>query len=141
MTKKRIYLHPTPVRIWHWLNALGIITLCITGAQIRFPEFLNICGSYRAAILLHNTAGIVVALSFSIWFFYYSQVTHTLAKMYVPDAGRPEEGRIPPGLLLLLSLFLRADRIRTTRRRTISSTRCRSRHIWQSCLCWYRSSA
>lgn len=92
MTKKRIYLHPAPVRIWHWLNALGIITLCITGAQIRFPEFLNICGSYRAAILLHNTAGIVVALSFSIWFFYYSQVTHTLAKMYVPDGEDLKRG-------------------------------------------------
>ena len=88
--KKRIYLHPTPVRIWHWLNALGIITLCITGVQIRFPEFMNICGSYRAAILLHNTAGIVVALSFSIWFFYYSQVTHNLAKIYVPDTDDPD---------------------------------------------------
>ena len=37
--KNMIYLHPLPVRIWHWLNALGIVTLCITGIQIRFPEY------------------------------------------------------------------------------------------------------
>jgi len=89
---KMIYLHPTPVRLWHWLNALGIITLCISGAQIRFPEFLNIFGSYRAAIVLHNTSGIVVALSFSIWFFYYTLGARTLAKVYVPDGADLKRG-------------------------------------------------
>ena len=90
--KKMIYLHPVPIRIWHWLNALGIVTLCASGAQIRFPEYLNIFGSYRAAILLHNTAGIVVALSFSLWFFYYSFGSRTLAKIYVPGADDLKRG-------------------------------------------------
>lgn len=84
MESKLVYLQPTPVRIWHWLNALGIVTLCISGAQIRFPEFVTICGSYRSAILLHNTAGIVVALSFSFWFFYYKWVSGALTSIYVP---------------------------------------------------------
>ena len=84
MKSKLVYLQPTPARIWHWLNALGIVTLCISGAQIRFPEFITICGSYRSAILLHNTAGIVVALSFSIWFFYYKWVSGALTSLYVP---------------------------------------------------------
>ena len=84
--KKMIYLHPLPVRIWHWINALGIILLCLTGIQIRFPEYANIFGSYRAAIMLHNTAGIIVALSFSTWFFYYSMSARNLGKIYVPDA-------------------------------------------------------
>jgi thiosulfate reductase cytochrome b subunit len=83
--KKMIYLNPLPVRIWHWLNALGIITLCLTGIQIRFPEYANIFGSYRSAIVLHNTAGIIVALSFSIWFFYYTMSARNLGKIYVPD--------------------------------------------------------
>jgi thiosulfate reductase cytochrome b subunit len=80
----RIYLQPLPVRIWHWLNALGIVTLCLTGAQIRFPEYVPIFGSYRSAIMLHNTAGICVALSFSIWFFYYKLASNTMEKIYVP---------------------------------------------------------
>ncbi|BCS54440.1 cytochrome b/b6 domain-containing protein [Geobacter sp. SVR] len=80
----RIYLQPLPVRIWHWLNALGIVTLCLTGAQIRFPEYVPLFGSYRGAIMLHNTAGICVALSFSIWFFYYKLASNTMEKIYIP---------------------------------------------------------
>ena len=68
---EKIYFTPTPVRIWHWLNAFGIVTLCITGVQIRFPEYANIFGTYKAAISLHNTAGVIVSISFFLWFFYY----------------------------------------------------------------------
>jgi thiosulfate reductase cytochrome b subunit len=84
MSTKMIYLQPLPVRIWHWLNALGIVTLIITGGQIRFPEYVTVCGSYRNAIMLHNTAGLVVAVSFSIWFFYYKLVAGTIEEIYVP---------------------------------------------------------
>ena len=58
-----VYLNTTPIRIWHWLNALGIITLCISGAQIRFPEYITLLGSYKSVILLHNTSGYVVTAS------------------------------------------------------------------------------
>lgn len=61
---EKIYLQPTPVRIWHWLNAFCIIILTITGAQIRFPEYVNLFGTYKSAIMLHNTAGIVATCSF-----------------------------------------------------------------------------
>jgi thiosulfate reductase cytochrome b subunit len=87
MSAKMIYLQPVPVRIWHWLNALGIVTLCISGAQIRFPEYITFLGSYRSAIMLHNTAGIVVALSFSIWFIYYKLVSNTLSEIYIPKGS------------------------------------------------------
>jgi thiosulfate reductase cytochrome b subunit len=89
---KKIYLHPLPVRIWHWLNALGIITLCLSGVQIRFPEYANIFGSYRTAILTHNAAGIIVALSFSIWFFYYTMSARNLEQLYVPDTEDIKHG-------------------------------------------------
>lgn len=84
MSAKMIYLQPLPVRIWHWINALGIITLIISGAQIRFPEYITICGSYRSSIMLHNTAGLVVAVSFSIWFFFYKMVSGNIEDIYVP---------------------------------------------------------
>jgi thiosulfate reductase cytochrome b subunit len=87
MSSKMVYLQPVPVRIWHWLNALGIVTLCISGAQIRFPEYITFLGSYRSAIMLHNTAGIVVALSFSIWFFYYKMVSDSMSDIYIPKGS------------------------------------------------------
>ena len=37
--------------------------------------------------MLHNTAGIVVALSFSIWFFYYKIVANSLADIYIPKGS------------------------------------------------------
>jgi len=80
-----IYLTPMPVRIWHWLNALGIVTLCATGIQIRFPDYVNLFGSYKAAIALHNTAGITVGCSWVLWFCYYALVTRNLAKIYLPN--------------------------------------------------------
>ena len=81
--KKRIYLQPIPVRIWHWINAFGIITLIVSGAQIRFPESVTMLGSYKNAILIHNTAGLIVSISFSLWFFYYKMVKNTLDKLYL----------------------------------------------------------
>jgi len=91
---KRIYLQPTPIRIWHWLNAFGIITLGVSGVQIRFPEFVNLFGSYKAAIMLHNAAGILVAVSFSFWFFYYTCIAHKMTRLYVPSRDDLERGLV-----------------------------------------------
>ena len=104
--KKKIYLQPTPVRIWHWLNALGIVTLTVSGAQIRFPEYISLLGSYKAAIYLHNTAGYVVAVSFSLWFFYYIFVARTMAKLYVPRVEDLKTGIIRQAKFYFLTYFL-----------------------------------
>ena len=84
--KKMVYLQPLPIRIWHWVNALGIITLIVSGLQIRFPEAITILGSYRAAIWTHNIAGLIVAVFFAIWLVYYKMVRDTLDKIYIPNA-------------------------------------------------------
>ena len=105
-SKHKIYLQPTPVRIWHWLNAFGIITLTATGAQIRFPEFISLFGSYKSAILLHNTAGLVVAASFSLWFFYYGLVARTMGKIYIPTKDDLQVGLLRQAKFYLLTYFL-----------------------------------
>ena len=103
---KRIYLQPTPVRIWHWLNALGIVTLCLTGAQIRFPEYINIFGTYKGAIVLHNTAGIVVSVSFLLWLGYYLLVARTLVRLYVPNLEDVQTGLLRQAKYYFLTYFL-----------------------------------
>jgi thiosulfate reductase cytochrome b subunit len=105
MSAKMIYLQPVPVRIWHWLNALGIVTLCVSGAQIRFPEYITILGSYRSAIMLHNTAGIVVALSFSIWFIYYKLVANTLSDIYIPKGSDLTTGLFRQAVFYFFAYF------------------------------------
>jgi len=105
-SKKMIYLQPTPVRIWHWLNALGIVTLCVTGAQIRFPEYVNIFGTYKSAIALHNTAGIVVAISFVLWIAYYLVFAGTLKQLYVPTKGDIQSGMLRQAIFYFFNYFL-----------------------------------
>lgn len=107
--KKMIYLQPKPVRIWHWLNALGIVTLIVTGAQIRFPEYVSLFSEYKAAILLHNTAGFVVAISFSIWFFYYAFVARSMGKIYVPKKDDIKVGLLRQAKFYFLTYFLGWD--------------------------------
>jgi thiosulfate reductase cytochrome b subunit len=91
---EKIYLTPTPVRIWHWLNAFGIFTLILTGAEIRFPEYVQLLGNYKAAVRLHNTAGVIVALSFALWFIYYGFVARNLLRIYVPTVEDFKKGMI-----------------------------------------------
>lgn len=105
MSAKMVYLQPAPVRIWHWLNALGIVTLCISGAQIRFPEFITVLGSYRSAILLHNTAGIVVALSFSLWFIYYKLIANSLDDIYIPKGSDLTTGLFRQAVFYFFAYF------------------------------------
>jgi len=105
-SEHKIYLQPTPVRIWHWLNAFGIITLTVTGAQIRFPEYVQLFASYKSAILLHNTAGLVVAASFSLWFFYYGLVARNMRKIYVPTKDDLQHGLLRQAKFYLLTYFL-----------------------------------
>jgi len=101
----KMYLTPTPVRIWHWLNAFGIVTLCITGAEIRFPEYVPILGSYKAAVRLHNTAGVVVSLSFALWFVYYAFVARSLMKIYLPSVQDISRGMLRQSFFYFYQYF------------------------------------
>ena len=104
--KEMIYMTPMPVRIWHWLNAFGIVTLCATGLQIRFPEYINIFGAYKAAIRLHNTAGVVVSISYMLWLIYYMVVARSLIKLYVPTLEDLKTGIFRQAYFYFLTYFL-----------------------------------
>lgn len=79
---KKIYLHPLPVRIWHWINALGFIILIITGAQIRFAENMGIM-SFETAVDIHSWLGFILLANYFIWLLYYL-FTGKLFKIYIP---------------------------------------------------------
>jgi len=103
---KRIYLTPTPVRIWHWLNAFGFVALILSGIQIRFPEYANLFGSYKAAIRLHDTAGIVVSVSFVLWLTYYLLIARKMRQLYVPTADDLVNGVFRQAKFYFLTYFL-----------------------------------
>jgi len=66
----RVYLHPLPVRIWHWLNALGFVLLILTGVQIRYADLFSLM-SFETAVKLHNWIGFVLIFNYFVWLGYY----------------------------------------------------------------------
>ncbi len=73
MKGKGIYLHPLPVRIWHWTNALIILVLIVTGAELRITD-LKIFSDYGFVVALHKYAGYLLAASFLFWLTAYLTV-------------------------------------------------------------------
>jgi len=80
--EKLIYIHPAPVRVWHWINAFGFVLLILTGFQIRYAEMLNLM-SLKGAIDLHNYVGFAVIADYFIWLVYY--IGSGRVKIYIPD--------------------------------------------------------
>lgn len=91
---EKIYLHPLPVRIWHWINALGFLVLIVTGIQIRYLDLFELM-SFKTAVEVHNYSGFVLIANFFLWFGFYLftdkisvYVPETNAKKYFEDAWR-----------------------------------------------------
>ncbi|HSB30934.1 MAG TPA: cytochrome b/b6 domain-containing protein [Candidatus Sulfobium mesophilum] len=78
---KKIYLHPLPIRIWHWINAISFIVLIITGLQIRYRELMGLM-KFREAVDIHNFFGFVLIFNFFIWLVYY--IVTGKIKIYIP---------------------------------------------------------
>ncbi len=79
---KTIYLHPIPIRIWHWINALSFLILILTGIQIRYRDMIHAM-SFKSAVDIHNIFGFVLLFNFFIWLIYY--LFSGKIKIYLPE--------------------------------------------------------
>jgi len=77
-----IYVHPLPVRIWHWINAFGFVAMIATGVQIRYVGLIDLM-SFKTAVVLHNWIGFVLIGNFFIWFLFY--LFSDKIKVYHPE--------------------------------------------------------
>jgi len=85
---KKIYLHPLPIRIWHWVNALAFIILIVTGAQVRFGNVLHLF-SFETAVNIHSWTGFILVANYFIWLVYYLATRNI--KIYIPPLHHPVE--------------------------------------------------
>lgn len=65
-----LYINPLPVRIWHWLHAMGFVTLILTGFQIRYTNLLNLM-SFETAVRTHNWVAFAVIGNYFVWLGFY----------------------------------------------------------------------
>ncbi len=78
---KKIYLHPLPIRIWHWINAGSFLILIVTGLQIRYRELLGLM-KFQVAVDIHNIFGFILIFNFFIWLIFY--IFTGKIKIYIP---------------------------------------------------------
>jgi thiosulfate reductase cytochrome b subunit len=67
-TTEKLYFYPVWLRIWHGINALGIITLIITGISMQSSITSSHVLGFNTIVKLHNIAGTLVTLSYFIYF-------------------------------------------------------------------------
>ena len=67
---EKTYLHPLPVRIWHWVNALGFVLLILTGIQIRYADLFSVM-TFESSINTHNWIGFAVLANYFLWLGYH----------------------------------------------------------------------
>jgi len=97
----KTYLHPLPLRIWHWINASIIVVLILTGIQLRMP-FIQIYPDYRDVVVIHKYFGYAMSVSFLFWFFYYL-FTGGFKKHYFI---RLKDIKAMPGQVLYYTLYI-----------------------------------
>jgi thiosulfate reductase cytochrome b subunit len=79
---EKLYIHPLPVRLWHWTNAFGFVLLIATGLQIRYLDLFQLI-PFRAAVVAHNWIGFALIANFFVWLGYY--LFSDKIKVYHPE--------------------------------------------------------
>jgi len=67
---KKVYVHPLPVRFWHWANVILFVALVATGVQIRYLDLFDFM-PFGTAVTLHNWVGFALIANFCIWLLFY----------------------------------------------------------------------
>lgn len=79
----RIYLYTRFERLWHWLQALMIICLIVTGLEIHGTYKLI---GFQTAVKVHNTVGLTWLILFA--FFVFWLLTTGEWKQYIPTTKK-----------------------------------------------------
>jgi Ni/Fe-hydrogenase 1 B-type cytochrome subunit len=82
----KIYVYEAPLRLWHWVNALCIVVLCITGYLIgkplpSVPGEASFSFAFGYVRLIHFGAGQILALALLgriVWAFLGNHHAHQL---------------------------------------------------------------
>jgi thiosulfate reductase cytochrome b subunit len=85
---RREYLFSAYERLWHWLMALSVLALIVTGLQIHFPGRFNFLGAANA-VATHNFFAVVLMINAFLALFYYL-ATAAIRQFLPPRQGLAE---------------------------------------------------
>ena len=64
---KGLYLYPIIIRLWHFLNAVLIIALILTGLSMQYSDPAQPVIRFDKAVTLHNISGIALAINYLLF--------------------------------------------------------------------------
>lgn len=82
MSQTRVRIYTAYERIWHWVQALAIVGLLLTGLELHAPDRFTPLG-FRTAVLVHSALGAFLLLNAFLGLFHF--LTSGAIKQYVPE--------------------------------------------------------
>jgi thiosulfate reductase cytochrome b subunit len=79
-TMKRIDLHPLPLRMWHWINALIVIILIVTGIYLRLYGIAAL-KPHDPVLFWHKCVGLAMIVTTVFWFI-FTMPSKSLRRQY-----------------------------------------------------------
>lgn len=99
---KQICLHPLPLRIWHWLNALIVIVLIATGLYMRLRGVASL-NPHDPVLLWHKLAGIAMMVATAFWLIYTISSEDLRRRLKIKKSDL--KGAYPQARYYLFSMF------------------------------------
>jgi Ni/Fe-hydrogenase 1 B-type cytochrome subunit len=92
--QESVYVYEAPVRLWHWVNAFAILTLCGTGYLIGSPppsvggEAYNTF-QFGWIRYIHFSAGYILAVGFLFRIYWAFAGNDHARQIFLPDVRNP----------------------------------------------------
>jgi thiosulfate reductase cytochrome b subunit len=99
---KRTYLHPLPLRIWHWLNAMTVIVLIVTGLYLRLQGIAAL-KPHNPVLLWHKWMGLAMITTMIFWFIY--NISSVNLRRHYGIKRRDLQGILAQARFYLFSIF------------------------------------
>jgi thiosulfate reductase cytochrome b subunit len=121
----RLIVHPLTVRITHWLNALAMVIMIMSGWRIYnsdpilpfyFPVWLTLGGSYEGSVDIHNEDGLAGALQWHFAGMWLLAINGIISLAYGSLSGHVRRAFSPVGPTAVLRDALAALQFRLPHR-------------------------
>lgn len=80
---RRVHMYDAYRRFWHWLQAISIVALLLTGLIIHRPDLFAVF-SFRGVVLLHNILAVILVINAALSLFYHLATDRM--REYIPRA-------------------------------------------------------
>jgi len=98
----RLYLHPLPLRLWHWLTAAIVVSLLGTGWHLRFHGIAAL-SPHDPVLIWHKGIGLAM-VAVTVFWLVYAMANESRRRHYL-IRGRDLRGMVTQARFYLFTMF------------------------------------